>query len=151
MAKNNNSSTLTLGLASLCFLLSNSVMANDFSSYQLGKWPLIANYYESGCLLIDDDRIAVFPNTIIDGLSINAKLTLFNTGGKIFVNPEITEHQNSLTFSLETANKRGEVAGHFCYVRVDLVIKAEVEKFNKLYVVIDKTVIYELDINNENG
>jgi len=135
------------------FLIANQllwscvVLAYDANNgYLLGKWPLLVSYEESECMLIDDDRTAILPSVWADGQSIYSKMILFNTGGKIFVNPEINENRDTLTFHIETANKKGVVVGYNCFVRVDLHVKAARDKYKKFYVVTDKTVFYELEI-----
>jgi len=137
----------------ICFFLIvtqpllNVAFSSESSGYLLGKWPLLVSYKESECFSIDDDRAAILPSAWAEGQSIYSKMILFNTGGKIFVNPEISENQDSLTFHIETANKKDVVVGYNCFVRVDLHIKAALNKYKKFYVVTDKTVFYELELS----
>jgi|GEM_PF-2558656 len=130
----------------IIFLVISFASANEFSSSQLGNWPLLSNYSESECLIIDDERIAITPSALMDGQTIYSQMVFSNSGGKVFVNPEITKGRDSLTFSIETANRRGSVAGYYCYLRIDIEVKAESNKYKKLYVVVDKTVLYELNV-----
>jgi len=132
----------------LSFLIIYGISANKARAFQLEQFPLLSQYEESECLIIDDSRIAIEPIAVREGVTIFSKLTLFKAGGKIFVNPEVNKNQNALTISLETANRANAVSGFYCYVRVDIEIRIK-DVYKKIYVVLDKTVLYELDIVDE--
>lgn len=62
------------------------------------------------------------------------------------MNPQIHKGWGSITLSLDSATDRVEKSGVSCYQSVEVGIKAWPHKYQKLYVVIDKAVRYELVI-----
>jgi len=140
-----------LTFLSLFLIDGSDVHAKDKNGFEIHQWPLISKYEESECLMIDDEQIAISPSAYQQGHIISAKLTFFNTGGKIFVNPEINQDLDTLTFSLETANRGEDVSGAYCYLRVNLELKANSNTYSKLYVLVDKTVFYQIKISNNDN
>ena len=130
----------------LVAVMCSMVRADDIEEYPLGKWPVLAEYEQSPCLDVDDDRLDFLPFAREDGKTIRSKFTLASFGGRFYVNPKIHKGWASLTLSIDSAVNRVEKSGLSCFQFVDVGVKAWPNKYQKLYVVIDKVVRYEFDI-----
>ncbi|TQV85306.1 hypothetical protein [Aliikangiella coralliicola] len=135
-------------IITLIIYFSNSHLnANEIENTPLGKWPLLVRYDESQCLDVEDDRLNILPYAIAEKNAIHSIFTLSNFGGKVFINPQVNRGWRSITFSVDSAFNRVSESGLSCYQSFDISIKAWPEKYKKLYVVVDKTVRYEILID----
>lgn len=136
-------SNLKIVSSLLILLFFSQLQANN----ALSPWPLLSKYKESDCLILDEKKANLKPEAFIRTQTIYAKFFVTNSVGRVLVNPEINTSRSAVTFSIETAERsKNEVTNHYCYFQIDLVIKAEQDQYEKLYIVVDKSVIYEIKI-----
>lgn len=129
----------------LIVLFLSQLQANN----ALSPWPLLSKYKESDCLILDEKKADLKPEAFIRSQTIYAKFFVTNNVGKVLVNPEVNKSLNSMTFSIETAERTiNEVENHYCYFQINLEIKAEQDQYDKLYIVVDKSVVYEMKITD---
>lgn len=139
---------LTFSTLFLLFHLNNKVFASEILQNPLGKWPLLAKYVDSDCLDVDDDRLDFVPSAIAKNNTIRSKFALASYGGKVFVNPQIHRGWQSISFSIDSATTRVEESGISCFQVMEIEIKAWPKKYEKLFIVQDKGVRYEIPIRN---
>lgn len=85
----------------------------------------------------------------IKGSAYYLEFPITVTGGRILVNPQVTEGYESLTVSVETTHKTNLFTGCFCVKHIKAAIKAKINKYKKIYVVVDSTVLYDINIPNK--
>jgi len=129
----------------LTALLFANIVVADISN----AWPNIKSLNESECLILEDHKILVEPGAYTKQFSIHSKFLLANAVGEIYTNAKIEKGFDTLTFSLERTKKASyEDKSKYidCYQRIDLEIGAYSEKYRKLYIVVDKVVLYEFTL-----
>ncbi len=136
-----------LALMIVIILTSFDLYGEDIRSYPLGEWPLLAKFTQSECLDIDNDLLDLPITARAEKTSIFSRFILSSFGGKVYVNPQVNKGWRSITFSLETASNQVGESGLTCFQVFDVGLKAWPEKYTTLYILVDKTVRYEIPID----
>ena len=118
------------------------VSANELSSFPKDRWPLIVAYDVSGCV----DDFERKPTIRIEDGYIFSTFLVFTSGGDKIVNPSLTKGPKSLTLHLETASTKALATACACAEVVKVGVQADLVKNEKIYVVVNQTVQYELTI-----
>jgi len=130
----------------LTLLNPTTVLSNELGNHPLGKWPLLSSYIDSECLDVDDDRLDFVPHAVARKQTVSSRFALGSYGGKFFINPEIHKGWKSLSFSIDTARNRVMESGVSCFQVMEIEVKAWAKKYDKLYIIVDKAVRYEIPI-----
>jgi len=136
-------------LGFLVLLTVSYSQAKDIKEFPLGEWPVLASFEQSKCLDIDNELLDVPLTARAEGTTIHTNFILVSYGGSFYVNPQVNKGWGSITFSFESASNQIKKSGHSCFQTFNLGIKAWPKKYDRVFIVVDKTVRYEIWIDKE--
>ncbi|NVJ61959.1 MAG: hypothetical protein HWE27_16325 [Gammaproteobacteria bacterium] len=120
--------------------------SQDFEErpYPPGEWPLLSHIKVGDCLKSPNDKSSPF---ILKGkTTLKGQFWVNTAGGYQFVNPRVKKGIDSLTLYIEKAHPTNIFTGCACTKYIDFEVKAKVNQYKKLYVVIDDLVWHEINI-----